>query len=68
MDAFVVYGQVNCAVPETIVEVPLLASAVMLTPTVPAAPVTHCTVAVLLPVETILAIGPLVGLSTTNWP
>jgi hypothetical protein len=50
--------------------VPLFAKALATTDTVPVAPGAHCTVTVLLPVDTTVAIvsGGLVGFATMNWP
>lgn len=48
--------------------VPLFAAALATISTVPEAPATHATVIVPLPMDTMLAMGPLVGFATENCP
>jgi hypothetical protein len=63
------YGQVIWEKPVTVVEVPLLADAMLPTLTVPDIPEMHCTVAVPEPLVTMVAITWLVAVvSTKNVP
>jgi hypothetical protein len=62
------YGQVNWPLPEISVDVLLLANALAVTNAVPVSPLTHCTVTVPVPVDTIFAIVTPEGLATVNPP